>query len=81
MNLGNEMSWNMGCVEKMHFFIYFHNLWTDSKVIKYLNNLLNSCYKGGRNFDETSRKLHKIRFSLTGFRDISSPIFVTKRNI
>ena len=38
-----------------------HHLYTNSKVIQYLNNSFNGYYVVGRNFEETSKKLVKTR--------------------
>ena len=41
---------------------YVHNLWTDFKVIKYFDNLVDDCYVSERNFPKTENfilKWHK----------------------
>ena len=39
---------------------YIHHLWTDFKVIRYLNNLVDGCGFGGRNLEEAFRKCPTI---------------------
>ena len=44
---------------------YIHYLWIDFKMIRNFSNFVDSCYTGWRNFEETSRKLPKIKNIIT----------------